>query len=60
TIHMGQSLLKCAIRNMSVRHPNADMRADIAGGRFGADFVGKIADESGPDRVSGISRPDAG
>ena len=33
----------------------------IGGGQtLGADFVVKIADESGPDRMSGISRPAAG
>jgi hypothetical protein len=32
---MGQSIPDCAIRDMSVRHPIADMRADIAGRRFG-------------------------
>jgi hypothetical protein len=31
----GQSLPNCAIRNMSARHPIADMRADIARRRFG-------------------------
>ena len=31
TVDMGQSLPNCAICNMSVRHPIADMRADIAG-----------------------------
>ena len=35
TSEMGQSLPDCAIRDMSVRHPIADMRADIAGRRFG-------------------------
>jgi hypothetical protein len=32
---MGHSLPNCAIRNMSVHHPIADMRAEIAGRRFG-------------------------
>ena len=31
----GRSLPNRAIRNMSVRHPIADMRADIAGRRLG-------------------------
>jgi hypothetical protein len=32
---MGHSLPNWAIRNMSVHYPIADMRADVAGRRFG-------------------------
>src|SRR5580658_10122618 len=34
-LQMGHSLPNWAIRNMSVHYPIADMRADVAGRRFG-------------------------
>jgi hypothetical protein len=53
--HTGQSLPNCAIRNMSVRHSIADMRADIAGRPFGANrrHSGQI---NGRARTCSISR----
>jgi hypothetical protein len=33
---IGQSLPNCFVREMSVHHPIVDIRADIAGRRFGA------------------------
>jgi hypothetical protein len=39
---LGHSLPNWAIRNMSVHYPIADMRADIAGRRFGPKAVVQI------------------
>jgi hypothetical protein len=50
TSEIGQSLPNFTIRNISVRPPIADMRADIAGRRFGT-----TSDELAPQRLTGTS-----
>jgi hypothetical protein len=58
----GQSLPNCFVREMSVHHPIVDIRADIAGRRFGPisrHYLGtSIYDFGGQDVVSRQRPPD--
>ena len=50
----GPSLPNCAIRNVSVRHPTADMRADVADRRFGPVTVVVRRNNSSLDYLVGV------